>query len=504
MPPKKQKRSRQSVIDDEVEETDLQTVMKTMASQMRSMTEVLRSLMTEKSDRGGASRVTTGDPTPNANTSGSTPIVNMGLTMDMARDLKKYDGTGGAISAREWLADWRSLNRIYGWPDATAVEVAKRAFSGAAESWFRLRRTRFDNVETFIAMFKSTFCRDKGHADRVMHMVNRIQQSNETAIAYTFEKLRLCDGLEMEVPEIKLQLTRGLRSVNLAQLLLGRDFDMEDDLINAVREHEEEFCESRARREFRKVESKAPENRSKNTSDIIKRNAAPAVDEKPKEKTETPNWRKRDENTAAGVTDQRSVKSGVRCFNCGQNGHYSRTCIAPKRPKKCTSCGDTSHYRSECPNLDAKEDIRPAVNMARTEKLTTKLRDGLYSKDVKIEGVVAGSFVDTGATPCLIRDSCAVKIFGEDLQPSNRLLSGLNNVEVRAHAQRFAPVEIDGVVVNCTLYVVNDDAIPVDVVIGRTWLDHPQVAFVKMLGSLRIREVEENNIDPAVLTFFWF
>ena len=113
MPPKKQKRSRQSVINDEVEETDLRTVMKTMASQMQSMTEVLHSLMTEKSDWGGPSRVTTEDPTPNANTSGRTPIVKMGLTMDMARDLKKYDGTGGAISAREWLADWRSLNRIY-------------------------------------------------------------------------------------------------------------------------------------------------------------------------------------------------------------------------------------------------------------------------------------------------------------------------------------------------------------------------------------------------------
>lgn len=39
------------------------------------------------------------------------PMVNMELTIDMARDLRRYNGEGGAIISRKWLADWEFLNR---------------------------------------------------------------------------------------------------------------------------------------------------------------------------------------------------------------------------------------------------------------------------------------------------------------------------------------------------------------------------------------------------------
>lgn len=55
-----------------------------------------------------------------------------------------------------------------------------------------------------------------------------------------------------------------------------------------------------------------------------------------------------------------NVASRVKCFNCGESGHFSSSCSKGRRPIACFVCGQEGHFQSHCPktqtaNIDFDE-----------------------------------------------------------------------------------------------------------------------------------------------------
>ncbi|UYV74137.1 hypothetical protein LAZ67_11002222 [Cordylochernes scorpioides] len=181
----------------------------------------------------------------------------------------------------------------------------------------------------------------------------------------------------------------------------------------------------------------------------------------------------------------RNDKGEPKCFNCNQFGHIARDCPAPRTTLTCRGCGQTGHKERNCTR--PKEGLK--VANLEVEGLETVPPD-VYLKDVKIDNKeTVKAMIDTGSSSCLMRESVARRI-SVDIEPDSTSLYGIGNQTApaaRTVGKTTVDLEIDGIVGrNITVFIVNDDAQPYDLLIGRTWTDLPYVSFARIGKNLHI------------------
>ncbi|UYV68110.1 hypothetical protein LAZ67_5003085 [Cordylochernes scorpioides] len=181
----------------------------------------------------------------------------------------------------------------------------------------------------------------------------------------------------------------------------------------------------------------------------------------------------------------RNDKGEPKCFNCNQFGHIARDCPAPRTTLTCRGCGQTRHKERNCTR--PKEGLK--VANLEVEGLETVPPD-VYLKDVKIDNKeTVKAMIDTGSSSCLMRESVARRI-SVDIEPDSTSLYGIGNQTApaaRTVGKTTVDLEIDGIVGReITVFIVNDDAQPYDLLIGRTWTDLPYVSFARIGKNLHI------------------
>ncbi|UYV60884.1 hypothetical protein LAZ67_1002667 [Cordylochernes scorpioides] len=181
----------------------------------------------------------------------------------------------------------------------------------------------------------------------------------------------------------------------------------------------------------------------------------------------------------------RNDKGEPKCFNCNQFGHIARDCPAPRTTLTCRGCGQTGHKERNCTR--PKEGLK--VANLEVEGLETVPPD-VYLKNVKIDNKeTVKAMIDTGSSSCLMRESVARRI-SVDIEPDSTSLYGIGNQTApaaRTVGKTTVDLEIDGIVGReITVFIVNDDAQPYDLLIGRTWTDLPYVSFARIGKNLHI------------------
>ncbi|KAJ8665694.1 hypothetical protein QAD02_007356 [Eretmocerus hayati] len=130
--------------------------------------------------------------------------------------IRDFDGIEGPQQADAWIRELEIMKNVNSWSDPVAFNVAKAHLKNAALKWYLTKVGDITNYNELLTSFKTTFCASVSKGDKLRLMLARVQGNKELLPDYVFDKIWLCNGLDMNARKIRDEVAAGLWSKDLA------------------------------------------------------------------------------------------------------------------------------------------------------------------------------------------------------------------------------------------------------------------------------------------------
>ncbi|KAK7870273.1 hypothetical protein R5R35_001001 [Gryllus longicercus] len=174
-----------------------------------------------------------------------------------------------------------------------------------------------------------------------------------------------------------------------------------------------------------------------------------------------------------------------RCYNCGEFGHTSNECEHKGKGKKCFNCGGFGHISADC-TMERKQNPKKSVTMNANSKET----DGYKFKDVKLCNQTVKALIDCGSQLNVIRRNVYDSASAPELKKTDMIISGFGKNFVSPQGYFTTIIEIDEIEFETDVYVVSEDAMKMDMIIGNDLLDQAEVLMNKNGVTVRKSRLE--------------
>jgi len=326
------------------------------------------------------------------------------LLPDLGRSVPVFTGHESSCVADDWIGSVDALSNINNWPEAYRIQFAKSNLSNAARSWFLTEK--FVGWTDFVYKFRAAFVRTLRMSDRWTAMCERVQGNTEHVTYYFYDKLQLCQALNLSIAETKDHIILGLASQELAVYAMSRTHGSPAALLTDLQEGGRLFALRRAQYAVSSPPSHKPRSEQpksyKNYQNTPKSTMI-LVEIKP--------------DRGAYAATSKTGTSTVRCYNCSGNGHIARDCPKPRKP--CSACKSTSHIRSQCTAVAPPS--TSGVQIMCAEVKQTAPNHNSFIKKIYFNDQPATCLIDSGSSHVLVRASLA-KCTGIDVHWTTRPL----------------------------------------------------------------------------------
>ncbi|KAL4123302.1 hypothetical protein QTP88_015500 [Uroleucon formosanum] len=420
----------------------------------------------------------------------SKDVSNYRILPDVGNAVPKFNGREFGNIAEDWIASVDGLANVNDWPFRYRLQYVRSRVEGAARSWFLYEK--FENWDEFVSKFRVAFVRVLRRSDRWQMLENRIQNVDEPVVDYFYDKAGRCRSLDLTFSETRDYVLEGLRSQDQAYWTSSRHHKNLTELLFDLHDWER----LRDKRKTRFASNKNPSTGYQRKTPPEKDNASRSTNVLPPAPKWTTSVAAKDD--AVKQTPKYEYKA-PQCYNCRAEGHIARDCPKPRRP--CSNCGSTRHTRSRCTATEeAAETTTRKSDACLVESLTTTSSRNPFLKTVQLNGKSVDGLVDTGASDVLVRASIA-----RECNISVRLVSrplytvgDATQPGAETTGEGTTDVAVDGVIgADHSVFIVPDKSIPVDVIVGRSWLDLAHVVYFKCGAELVFDSV--GPADPSVL-----
>ncbi|KAK8767927.1 hypothetical protein V5799_005292 [Amblyomma americanum] len=367
-------------------------------------------------------------------------------------------GTGARESAREWISNVKMVAGQAGWRDGVVFAVAASKLSGTALKWHRARGKQLETWEKWAEELQKVFPDDESNPLALYErMLRRTQGPRESVVDYFFDKSYLCTKCDVkeDTSQWKNLIIAGLQNANHAAILRlkAASFTTSLELLEAAKSleaGEEAYLSSHG---SHRPPSQGGSKRVSTTPE--------GVETKPKQ--------------IAHGSAERAAEP--KCYRCRKYGHVVKDCPMPVHRTNNETTKPGAGQPSQYVSASSSSEL-PNIKYVKTAVVNQKSYDAL---------------VDTGSSVCTIKASDAMGCCSR-FEEDNLELYGFGQSPVKCLSRFRTTIEIDGVKgEDVMLHVVPDTAQHFSVIIGRTWTELPNIAYVKVDDTFKIMDKRDDT-----------
>lgn len=364
-----------------------------------------------------------------------------------------FDPHGTNIAVDVWVHRVDELAETYQWDNLTTVRLASNRLGGMARRWYdsqdHLTADWMSIKEKLIKQFSKPLPFSKLLKEAALYETHTGQDLSE----YCFNKLDKLRALKLTIPELYLvdAVIGGISDENIARSARASRFTNTNELYSYL--------------------STLGCMPSTSTGEIVKKTINTSVQQRSVRNTDA------------------NMKPRMQCYNC-KGPHRARDCKKPRL--ECFNCKRLGHIAKRCPQKNMTQHNPQTRRQEEKEVGETTIvakaktsPENPYIMNVILNGKRFKCLVDTGSACTIIRQGVATKLGLEPAGIKSVLRSfsghcvssaGVINVNVRI-GQPCATIQA---------VVVDDDFIIHDCIIGRDFLNLPDVMLLKIGAEVRV------------------
>lgn len=351
-----------------------------------------------------------------------------------------------SVTSIQFVDKIEKLRQLHGWSDDTILFAVHHKMKGVAKLWI----DALPVMETW-ADFKQLFLKDfpcrVSMADVHRELMARRRNNSESLVEYYYSMLAIGRRGDVDDLSILSYIINGLNDSSLTRTLQAMNLQNCNDLLRSLENLPQNCCKKLMVRGDDQVKNVSPESGT--------------------------------------------VRKGPKCFNCNAFGHISTACPQPLKKSKCTICYKICHVATHCKT-------KGATVAAMTEEITVNHCSPVM-KDVRINGEKFLGFADTGSDFTLMR-KCSVPRDAV-IQPTSKRMKGFGGSVIEVTEMFTCEVVVDDESVKVFIYIIPNEVMPYDVLLGRDLLCRDDKRPTIEAGVLKVESVTSNVFNREI--FYW-
>ncbi|XP_067614932.1 uncharacterized protein [Eurosta solidaginis] len=347
--------------------------------------------------------------------SSMTSVHNRYSVKEIAETIPDFDPTNYlALTAEQFIERVNSAMNAYVWEEKCVLLAVYSRMKGVARLWLDGQQSLFATWRDFSNALIEEFGTKMDEADINYIMSSTTRKQGEKVIEYCFRMSATGKRYGLSESAIIKYTREGLKYRDLQSAIAVLKFNT----MKEMRETLDEYLKNLP-------------TTSRNTYDNTSK------------KTET--------KTAPNEKFEKSSEK-LTCYNCSEKGHLSSNCSKPQNRPRCKDC-QRVHPRNDPVNCGKNVNVRACE--------TSKM----FEKEIYINGERLIAFIDSGSDCHMVRESIAKKISCK-IMPCIMRMKGICGGTKISKNKINVSMQVDTVNLQLDMYVVQDDFLSTDVLLG--------------------------------------
>lgn len=362
--------------------------------------------------------------------------------------IPEFKSSNDMISSSQWLQQVESLKEIYGWNETATLFYAASQLKEAARFWYESQQAKINTWQSFKSELLQSFPPAVDESAIHIQLLSRVKRPDETMENFFYNIVAIGKRANLTEKTIMTYIISGLGDDQVKNVLAVSHCSTLTQLLEQIKNYDSIRQQLNTRERF-----------------AMKRTRT---------NTETSGLARQENPTHQKDTTRRDIV----CYRCGKKVHYSFRCRFPHSTGAIKE--NTFSFKKNEPQMRGERNVKAI--QAQIAPHTSS-----YVQYVILEGIELRAFIDLGSDCTTLQISVA-RNHKWQYDSCNIKLNGFTGGSCLAAGRMVKKLSINAIEIEGEILIVPDASQDISMIVGRNFLDNPQIEIMKCAGKLEIRK----------------